>query len=206
MKCLSIMQPWATYILEFGKDVENRTWDTKYRGPFLVHASKRMDGAPEKGIVYGECTAPDLPVGYFVRGHILGVVDLVDCVENHPSRWAAREQYQFVLANPRRIKLPIPFSGSLGLFDVTTFKLVDGVLYRGNTVIPYHDGKSAGRCLDTLPKSAKYDAVKAAVLADGGFTIFDAAKKPKYFKELHLDPEVVVESLGYPNYSIRRSS
>lgn len=206
MKCLSIMQPWATYILEFGKDVENRTWSTKYRGPFLVHASKTFDGEPEDGVMYGTCGAPDLPVGYFVRGHILGVVDLMDCVENHPSRWSARYQYQFVLANPRRIKLPIPFRGSLGLFEVENFHLKNGVLYRGNTEIPWHDEKSAGRCLDTLPKSAKYDAVKAALLADGGFTLFDSIARPKIFSELQRDSEVSIVTLGYPNYSIRRKS
>lgn len=43
MKCLSIRQPWAWAILYAGKDIENRTWFTYHRGPFLLHASKTYD-------------------------------------------------------------------------------------------------------------------------------------------------------------------
>jgi hypothetical protein len=47
MKCLSIKQPWAWAICnlpkEYRKDIENRTWNTKYRVEFLVHASKVFD-------------------------------------------------------------------------------------------------------------------------------------------------------------------
>ena len=42
MKALSIRQPWAWLIIHAGKDVENRTWCTNYRGRFLVHAAKGM--------------------------------------------------------------------------------------------------------------------------------------------------------------------
>lgn len=38
--CLSIRQPWAWAILHAGKDIENRDWATRFRGPFLVHAGK----------------------------------------------------------------------------------------------------------------------------------------------------------------------
>ncbi|MCB2188832.1 MAG: ASCH domain-containing protein [Deltaproteobacteria bacterium] len=39
MKCLSIRQPWASLIVAGMKDVENRSWATKYRGPVLIHAA-----------------------------------------------------------------------------------------------------------------------------------------------------------------------
>jgi len=42
MKALSIRQPWAWLIIHGGKDIENRTWLTKYRGRILVHASQGM--------------------------------------------------------------------------------------------------------------------------------------------------------------------
>ena len=38
MKCLTICQPWAWAIVAAGKDVENRTRPTRYRGPLLIHA------------------------------------------------------------------------------------------------------------------------------------------------------------------------
>jgi hypothetical protein len=39
MKALSLRQPWAWAILHAGKRVENRVWNTHYRGAFLIHAS-----------------------------------------------------------------------------------------------------------------------------------------------------------------------
>ena len=40
MYALSIHQPWAWAILNVGKNVENRRWRTRYRGPLLIHAGK----------------------------------------------------------------------------------------------------------------------------------------------------------------------
>ncbi|RZJ91586.1 MAG: ASCH domain-containing protein, partial [Chryseobacterium sp.] len=39
MKSLSIKQPWASLIASGIKDIENRTWATKYRGRIYIHAS-----------------------------------------------------------------------------------------------------------------------------------------------------------------------
>ena len=43
MKTLSVRQPWAWLIVYGGKDIENRSWRTPYRGPLLIHAGKRID-------------------------------------------------------------------------------------------------------------------------------------------------------------------
>ena len=43
MKALSIRQPWAHRILREGKDIENRDWPTRYRGPVLIHAGIKID-------------------------------------------------------------------------------------------------------------------------------------------------------------------
>ncbi|MDX6480321.1 MAG: hypothetical protein QOG85_831 [Gaiellaceae bacterium] len=39
MKALSLRQPWAWAVIHGGKRVENRVWNTKFRGSFLIHAS-----------------------------------------------------------------------------------------------------------------------------------------------------------------------
>jgi len=39
MKTLSVQQPWATLLCAGIKDVENRSWDTTFRGTVLIHAS-----------------------------------------------------------------------------------------------------------------------------------------------------------------------
>lgn len=41
MKVLSILQPWATLAVMGYKKIETRSWNTKYRGPLLIHASKK---------------------------------------------------------------------------------------------------------------------------------------------------------------------
>ena len=43
MRALSIRQPWAYLIAIGAKDVENRSWLTRFRGRIYIHASKRFD-------------------------------------------------------------------------------------------------------------------------------------------------------------------
>ena len=43
MKIISIGQPRASLIVSGQKDVQNRTWPTRYRGAVIVHASLRPD-------------------------------------------------------------------------------------------------------------------------------------------------------------------
>lgn len=40
MKVLSLLQPWATLVVIGAKKIETRSWDTKYRGEILIHASR----------------------------------------------------------------------------------------------------------------------------------------------------------------------
>ena len=43
MKCLSLKQPYADLLVSGKKTIELRTWNTKFRGGFLIHASKKVD-------------------------------------------------------------------------------------------------------------------------------------------------------------------
>lgn len=43
MKVLSLKQPWATLIALGEKNIETRSWATKYRGKIAIHASKTID-------------------------------------------------------------------------------------------------------------------------------------------------------------------
>jgi hypothetical protein len=127
-KALSIRQPWAWAIINAGKDIENRSWSTKYRGPVCIHAAKGMTDSEW-------CDAMDfidkaLPVtrqGQFgrrasaihsaeaKRGGIIGVADIVDCVDASESPWFFGP-YGFVLKNVRPVPF-IPVKGALGFFD-----------------------------------------------------------------------------------------
>lgn len=43
MKVISLLQPWATLVIIGAKKIETRSWNTKFRGPILIHASKKKD-------------------------------------------------------------------------------------------------------------------------------------------------------------------
>jgi hypothetical protein len=43
MKALTLIQPWATLVALGEKQIETRSWDTKYRGPLAIHAGKKID-------------------------------------------------------------------------------------------------------------------------------------------------------------------
>ena len=56
MKALSIRQPWAWLIVNSHKHIENCDWPTKFRGRFLIHASKGVTGRSTK--IPGTSQAP----------------------------------------------------------------------------------------------------------------------------------------------------
>jgi len=80
-KVLSIRQPFADFILSGTKWSENRTWQTRYRGPLWIHASKletrEMKEWREKGIDL----ATESPFG-LRTGAIVGRVNLIACVDS----------------------------------------------------------------------------------------------------------------------------
>lgn len=129
MKALSLTQPWAWLVIHGGKDIENRRWNTKLRGRFLIHAAKGMqhsdfDAAYDVALGIGSEVADRLVLasyaGAFVRGGIIGSVELVDVWEptsNCPSKWHFPDQFGFRLRDPR----PLPFTpckGALGFWQV----------------------------------------------------------------------------------------
>jgi hypothetical protein len=112
-KALTIKQPWAWAIIYAGKDVENRSKPTRYRGPLLIHAG--LQDSLEGWEWLDEMGVP-LPVEP-PTGGIIGLVDLVDCVQGYDSCWAMDGYYHWVLANPRPWKF-VPMLGKLSMFDV----------------------------------------------------------------------------------------
>lgn len=116
MKCLTVRQPWAALIVRGIKDVENRSWATRYRGPLLIQASVNMTAADLEYVAhrYGI----KMERSSLVFGAILGAVDLVDCRTKVSSSWHTRGHVGWYLENPRRLRIPIPYKGQLGLFDV----------------------------------------------------------------------------------------
>lgn len=117
MKVLTVRQPWAWAIIHAGKDIENRTWATKYRGPLAIHASRRKPNREEMNWcrAYFRDRKVVMPES-FDLGVVLGTVDLTDCITASRSPWW-QGPVGWKLANPRPLTSPIPLHGQLGLFD-----------------------------------------------------------------------------------------
>lgn len=113
MKAISIKQPWAHLIIAGLKPIENRTWTTRYRGPLLIHASRRMCVEVE-AIEQAFGVAIDRKQLHF--GALIGVVDLIDVVKESASPWF-EGPFGWVMKNARPIR-PVPWRGQLSLFDV----------------------------------------------------------------------------------------
>ena len=147
-KVLTVKQPYSYLICSGIKPIENRTWKTNYRGRVLIHASaEKMKGI--EGYYFNEDQ-----IGHLYCGHtpleelhkyhsmrelysaIIGSVEIVDCVINHPSIWAERAKkdpwyeyihgesqeihqvYNWVLSNPILFDRPIlNVKGKLGFWD-----------------------------------------------------------------------------------------
>jgi ASCH domain len=115
LPALSVRQPWAWLITSGHKDVENRPRRTHYRGSLLIHAGLSLNSYTEENIDWlNKKFGVRIPMELDTGG-IVGIVDVVDCVEHHISRWFNKGNFGWVLANPRRLNFR-PCKGALGLF------------------------------------------------------------------------------------------
>lgn len=112
-KAITVKQPWAYLICAGIKDIENRTWKTNYRGRLLIHTSSQRDNSAKPLLTAEQYQLAGGEAGYSKaifgdRSAIIGSVEVVDCVQNHPSTWAEKGVYNWVLANPVLFEKPIP--------------------------------------------------------------------------------------------------
>lgn len=123
-RAISIRQPWADLILRGVKDIENRSRPTRFRGWVLVHAGLRINRAAlEESAVRRGLARRGRDGDYQPdTGAILGMVEIVDCVDWHRSSWFGGP-WGYVLARPVRFARPIPFLGQLGFFRVRVRRL-----------------------------------------------------------------------------------
>lgn len=118
MKVLSLKQPYANLVVSGKKTIELRKWNTKFRGKFLIHASKNIDKkAMEK---FGFKNLP--------QGCIIGETEIVDvkkyanendCDKDKEKHLASAEwgSYGFILKNAKKFDKPISASGKLGFWN-----------------------------------------------------------------------------------------
>lgn len=122
-KCLSVSQPFADLIIRGKKTIELRSWNTKFRGEFLIHSPAKIRVRDCKRLHIDEKT--------LITGAIVGKAVLYDVKKYATkSEWqgdkrrhlagidASGKKYGFLLKGAKSFKIPIPYKGSLGFFDV----------------------------------------------------------------------------------------
>lgn len=121
MKALTIHQPYAHLIAAGEKWVENRTWQTRYRGLLAIHAGtsrERLssdDTARNPNMVFGAIVAVCRLAGCksldVLKRERYDVTSLY--ILDHPH---TEGPYCWVLADAVRLSAPIPMAGKQGLW------------------------------------------------------------------------------------------
>ena len=127
MKCLSICQPFAELIIQNKKTIELRKWNTNFRGEFLVHAPIKIRKEDYKKLKIKE---------NLTTGAIIGKVELYDVkkyeslkeIQEDKNQHFSTKKFQkktfgFILKNSKPLRIPIPWKGQLGFFDVDLPKM-----------------------------------------------------------------------------------
>ncbi len=146
MKAITIIEPWASLIAYGHKQIETRSWSTKYRGQIAIHAGKET-----KREFYSLPIITALGISRVSEhwlnirlGSVIAIADLLDCLKvrgtasliiGNDKRVAAvlennmrvmgnelafgdytHGRYAWVLANVRRIE-PVPAKGRQRLWE-----------------------------------------------------------------------------------------
>src|SRR4051794_36148441 len=119
MKCLSIRQPWAFFVCVGVKSIENRSWNTQYRGEVAIHAGSNAKAVDD----FMELEIPDATVvgSWFSFGAIIGIADLYDArpiSESIRSDPWAEGPFCLMLRNQRLFRIPIPHKGRVNLCEL----------------------------------------------------------------------------------------
>jgi hypothetical protein len=125
LPALSLREPWLWAILFAGKNVENRSWSTRYRGRIRLHAAQTWDPEGERWLRACGFAAPtESALRRAGRlGAYVGEVTVVDCLpyddgtdpEEEPNLWACGP-WIWCLKDPLAYPEPIPGRGYPGLY------------------------------------------------------------------------------------------
>lgn len=124
MKCLSVYQPYAKLIVDGKKIIELRSRNTNFRGELLVHAAIKIRKV--------DCHRLKINPNKLVTGAIIGKVEIFDVKKYNSSYELGKDfkkhyassnkvhakSYGYLLKNAKQFRIPIPYKGKLGFFNV----------------------------------------------------------------------------------------
>jgi len=120
-KCLSLKQPYAELLVSGKKTIELRTWNTKFRGEFLVHSSNKINKKT--------CERNKIDANSVTTGAIIGKAFLYELkyyknrslfLHDRNEHLAGTEytdhKYGLLVKNSRKFRKPLFMLGRLGFF------------------------------------------------------------------------------------------
>lgn len=137
LRVLTVKQPFASLLCWGVKDVENRSQKTNIRGRVLIHAGAQWYGDFYRGksavakvffpsniltkeqresMTFEQRSKLLKADTYLPLSAIIGEVEIVDCVQNHPSVWAIPGYWHWVVENAVLFPEPIPCKGALSFW------------------------------------------------------------------------------------------
>ena len=135
--CLSFRQPWLDLQISGVKTIEIRGWNTRYRGPLLLHASRQVDKeAFDDFVAQGILNKQHTPTvgAILARGELKDVFrygsssqfnndaakHLNPCIDEDALQEVFEGRlFGWVIAGIRALEKPVPLRGQLGLFRVS---------------------------------------------------------------------------------------
>ena len=124
MKCLSLKQPFAELLVSGKKTVELRNRNTKFRGKFLVHSSKKIDKERAKvlGIDYTNLSTGAI-IGTAILYNVKEYKSEAEFKKDKSKHYADIKKfdsykYGFMVKNAHRLRTPLPYPGRLKFFEV----------------------------------------------------------------------------------------
>jgi hypothetical protein len=123
MRAISIKQPWAYLIVTGIKDIENRTWTIRYRGPLVIHASKSIDWEGARFLrVHPDLVTPEQyrEAMKSPRGVLLGEVITthhITHIDKPANQWFFGP-FGWVLTHSIKYAQPLEYKGRRGIFHV----------------------------------------------------------------------------------------
>ena len=146
MKAISLTQPMAWAVFH-GKIVENRSWNTRYRGPLLIHASMKFNAEHLDWLKRNQAELGIKLPSRFYHGALLGTVSLErvmrkgsgeESVPGHAPSVGDQQReliclketnpeyfspwffgpFGFLFKDAKEFKEPVVYRGQLGIFEV----------------------------------------------------------------------------------------
>ncbi|MGW0653687.1 hypothetical protein ACWD4T_33705 [Streptomyces umbrinus] len=119
IRALTIHPPWSDLIAltdkQVAKRIENRGWNTSWRGTLLIHGGQTID----KHALTLPAVREALPDDYEpVQGHVVAVADLADthADDGACTRWSEHGCFHWQLSHVEPLQQPVPATGSQRLW------------------------------------------------------------------------------------------